>query len=156
MSFTARLNKIKTKIRSKINLIKRIKSFKWNTSIKTSIKLYKSYIRSIFDYCLTIVQTSTEKIKNEIQKIQNSILKTIKYFPTICSTNYIHQELKIEKFADRTNKQTFLQIHVEKMLNSIIINNVKEYLQKNTPNSRIKNKFTTPFEVWSNIHNLEN
>ena len=155
MSFTAHLNKIKSKISSKTNLIKRIKSFKWNTSIKTSIKLYKSYIRSIFDYCLTIVQTSTEKIKNEIQKIQNSILKTIKYFPTICSTNYIHQELKIEKFADRTNK-LFYRYTSKKMLNSIIINNVKEYLQKNPPNSRIKNKFTTPFEVWSNIHNLEN
>ena len=89
LSFKDHLNQIKTKINTKINLIKRIKSFKWNTSIKTSISLYKSFIRSIFDYCLAIVQTSTEKIKNEIQKMKLATIK--KNFQKLCScfTKYI-------------------------------------------------------------------
>ena len=49
INFKNHLEKIKNKINSKINLIKRIRGFKWVTSTKTAITLYKSFIRAIFD-----------------------------------------------------------------------------------------------------------
>lgn len=59
---------------SKINLIRKIKSFKWGSSFRINRILYMSLIRSVFDYCFIILQSGTQKIKVEMQ---NRVLRII-------------------------------------------------------------------------------
>ncbi|RNA41915.1 RNA-directed DNA polymerase from mobile element jockey-like [Brachionus plicatilis] len=139
---------------SKINLIKRIKGFKWITSTKTSITLYKSFIRSIFDYCHVITSSSTQKIIPELQKLQNKILRIIKYFPIKTSIVNMHKCLNIEMLEQRL-ENLFLSFTQKKKSNNILIDEVKQFLNHNPPTSRFSNRFTTPFEKWNKIQMLE-
>ena len=81
LCFKPHLETLKMKLNSKVNRIRKIKSFKWSNYKSLNLKLYKSLIRSLFDHCFIILKCGTEMIKSSLQKIQNKILKIIKYFP---------------------------------------------------------------------------
>ncbi|RNA15878.1 hypothetical protein BpHYR1_050954 [Brachionus plicatilis] len=49
-----------------------------------------SLIRSLFDYCFIILQSGTQNIRAEMQKMQNRVLRIIKYFP-LKTTNTFYQ-----------------------------------------------------------------
>ncbi|RNA18259.1 RNA-directed DNA polymerase from mobile element jockey-like, partial [Brachionus plicatilis] len=93
IDYKEHLKIINSKQISKINLIRKVKSFKWGSSIKINRMLYMSLKRSLFDYCFIILHSGTQKIKSEIQKMQNWILKIIKYFLLKTSIKTIHKEL---------------------------------------------------------------
>ena len=101
--FKPHLEQLEKKLVPKINILRRIKNFKWANSLALNITLYKSLIRSLFDYCLIILNVGTEQIKSKLQKIQNKILKIIKYFPTKTSIRSIHKVLNLDSIDERTN-----------------------------------------------------
>ncbi|RNA44358.1 RNA-directed DNA polymerase from mobile element jockey-like [Brachionus plicatilis] len=59
INYKEHLKIINSKQISKINLIRKIKSFKWRSSFKINRILYMSLIRSLFDYCFIILQSGT-------------------------------------------------------------------------------------------------
>ncbi|RNA31391.1 hypothetical protein BpHYR1_017762 [Brachionus plicatilis] len=63
-----------------------------------------SLIRSLFNYCFIILQSGTQNIRAEMQKMQNRVLRIIKYFPLKTSIKTIHKELRIDLTDDRANK----------------------------------------------------
>ena len=71
LAYTAHLQNVITKQAPKLNLIRKIKSFKWSSSLRINLTLYKTLICSLFDYCFIILNSGTEKIK---LKLQNRIL----------------------------------------------------------------------------------
>ncbi|RNA27764.1 AP-like endonuclease reverse transcriptase [Brachionus plicatilis] len=104
INYKEHLKIINSKQISKINLIRKIKSFKWRSSFKINRILYMSLIRSLFDYCFIILQSGTQNIRAEMQKMQNRMLRIIKYFPLKTSIKTIHKELRIDLIDDRANK----------------------------------------------------
>ncbi|RNA23492.1 AP-like endonuclease reverse transcriptase [Brachionus plicatilis] len=143
IDYKEHLKIINSKQISKINLIRKVKSFKWGSSIKINIMLYMSLIRSLLDYCFIILHSGTQKIKSEIQKMQNRILKIIKYFPLKTSIITIHKELKIDLIDDRANK-LFLKFVATKQNHELIANETKDYLVHST--NRNNSKYKTPFD----------
>ena len=67
LSFTKQLDRITEKTNNKINLLRKIKGMKVNAK-KVNLMLYKSLIRSVFDYSFIILSTSTQKITHRLQK----------------------------------------------------------------------------------------
>jgi len=96
LSFKKQLEIISSSVLNKINIFKRIKGFKWNNGKKLSIIIYKSLIRSIFEYCHTICKCGTQRLSGFLQKMQNRILRTIKWFPFKTSTNQIHEYFSLK------------------------------------------------------------
>ena len=82
LSFKAHLEAIELKIKTKTNLMKTIKSMNIN-SVNINKILFKSLIRSVFDYMVIILSTSTQKILNNTQKLQNKLLKIVKFFTDV-------------------------------------------------------------------------
>ena len=103
ITFNKQLDRITEKTNNKINLLRKIKGMKVNAK-KINLMLYKSLIRSVFDYSFIILSTSTQKISNRLQKYQNKILKILKFFNYITKTSKIHEDLKIDLLATRTSK----------------------------------------------------
>ncbi|RNA37605.1 RNA-directed DNA polymerase from mobile element jockey-like [Brachionus plicatilis] len=143
LSYNQHLEIVKSKQTSAVNLIKRIRKFKWGTSIKINKTIYKSLIRSLFDYCFIILQSGTQKILTKLQKIQNKILKIIKKFPFKTSIATIHKVLKLDMVEKRANELFLRFIHAKKK-QDIIAQEIGEYLK--SPRSTTTNRFLTIFD----------
>ena len=143
LDYKKHLELIKRKQVSKINIIRTIKGFKWTSSIRINKILYKSLIRSLFDYCFVILQSGTQRIKSDLQKMQNRILRIIKYFPIKTSIDTIHKELKIEKLEERSN-HLFIKFLKAKQGHDLIAQEIQEYQARDLQVSN--NKFATPLD----------
>jgi hypothetical protein len=104
LAFKKHLENLSTKLLSKTNIIKRIKNLKIKNKINLCTTIFNSLIRSHFDYLFIALATSTQRIDADLQKIQNRILKSIKWFPFKTRINYIHDKLKIDLLANRNDK----------------------------------------------------
>jgi len=144
--FKPHLQEIEKKLVSKTNLIKRIKNFKWSNSTSINLTLYKSLIRSLFDYCFIIINSGTEKIKTSLQKIQNKILKIIKFFPIKTSIRTIHKVLKLETIEERAN-QLFIKFLTAKANQDLIAHEILEF---NNSQLGTQSRFITPLHKYTN------
>ena len=142
INFKDHLKEVEKKIIPKINLIKRIKNFKWSNSSSINSILYKSLIRSLFDYCFVILNSGTEKIKVQLQKIQNKILRIIKSFPLKTSTKTIHKHFKLNLIEDRANS-LFIKFISKKLELTKIANEIVEFLNDNSTEHK---RFKTPLD----------
>ena len=107
-----------------------------------AIKVYKSLIRSKLDYLFIEMNTSTQKILGECQKIQNRILKQIKFYPFKTRIAYIHSNLKIELLEPRSIRL------FEKFVSSRSSHKqINEDLNNYEPETRQK-KFFTLFDTY--------
>ncbi|RNA02790.1 hypothetical protein BpHYR1_000057 [Brachionus plicatilis] len=75
-----------------------------------------SLIRSLFDYCFIILQSGTKNIRAEMQKMQNRVLRIIKYFPLKKIVDYLFvfcTELKLlqNKLKNKKKNQNKLKRH---------------------------------------------
>ena len=143
LCFKPHVESLEKRIIPKINIIKKIKSFKWANSKTLNLKMYKSLIRSVFDYCFIILKCGTEKIKSTLQKMQNRVLKIIKRFPIKTSIQSIHKELKLPMVDERANT-LFVKFLTCKIENPNIALEINDYLQKEPINKR----FATPLDVF--------
>ncbi|RNA04379.1 AP-like endonuclease reverse transcriptase [Brachionus plicatilis] len=141
ISYKEHLKIINSKQISKINLIRKIKSFKWRSSFKINRILYMSLIRSLFDYCFIILQSGTQNIRAEMQKMQNRVLRIIKYFQLKTSIKTIHKELRIDLIDDRANK-LFSKFITSRQSHEIIAQEIQDFLLKNSSRNNLKYKTT--------------
>ena len=110
LDFKMHLENIRRKIESKQNLIKRLKGLKLPNTYKLCADIYRCLIRSVIDYAFIPVLTSTSRISTEIKKIQNKILKTIKFFPIKTPTKSIHNFF-LNGHGKREMESTFLKLY---------------------------------------------
>ncbi|RNA38043.1 RNA-directed DNA polymerase from mobile element jockey-like [Brachionus plicatilis] len=139
INYKEHLKIINSKQISKINLIRKIKSFKWRSSFKINRILYMSLIRSLFDYCFIILQSGTQNIRAEMQKMQNRT-----------SIKTIHKELRIDLIDDRANK-LFSKFITTRQSHEIIAQGIQDFLLHNS--SRNNLKYKTPFDSIINTPN---
>ncbi|RNA03884.1 hypothetical protein BpHYR1_020448, partial [Brachionus plicatilis] len=65
--------------------------------------VFKALIRPHLDYLFIALSTSTQRVLKDLQKIQNKIFKTIKYFPLRTRISTIHQKLSLQTISVRTD-----------------------------------------------------
>jgi hypothetical protein len=141
LKYTDHLNEIIKKASPKINILRKIKGFKWSNSTKIKKTLYKSLIRSLFDYCFIILQCGTQRIKKDLQVFQNKILKIIKYFPLKTSIDTIHKTLKIEQIDDRAHS-LFIKFLKSRSNHELIAKEISDFASNRT--TLDQDKFQTP------------
>ena len=109
-----------------------------------SLVIFKSFIRSNFDYIFIPLLTDTQRIKSDIQKLQNRILKTIHHFPLKTKIIKMHKKLKIDLIDSRITK-LFEKFVASKTEHRLIQDELKSY------NRTTNQRFKTPFDVYKEI-----
>ena len=109
--------------------------------------VFKSLIRSVFDYCFIIANVSTQKITKHIQIAQNKILRTIKYFPLKTKTDAIHRNLNIE-FAEKRTSDLFINYINKSLLHNELLAQEFERFRAANENETEKRRFKTPFDAF--------
>ena len=142
LCFKKHYERVITRITPKVNLIKRFKSLHFKKSIKTLIGLYKTLVRSVFDFCFVILKTDTQRISSSIQKCQNKILRQIKYFPLKTSTIEIHENLKIEQISARA-ENLFKNFAKTKFNSKLFQDELQQYTTEET-----SKRFNTLFDSF--------
>jgi hypothetical protein len=66
--------------------------------------IYKQIIRPAMCYASPIISTAAKTNINQLQRIQNKIIKMCLNVPWFTSTNHIHEITKIDKIVDFNNK----------------------------------------------------
>ena len=124
--------------------MKKIKSIGWNQNNKICLTIYKTLIRSLFDYSFIPLCCDTQKILSKCEKLQNRILRTIKWFPLKTRTTDILKSFKITSIKDRSIALFKRFINTRKN-NDLLKPEIQEYnklLDKN-----ILRRFTTLFDL---------
>lgn len=113
-------------LKSKINVFRRIKSFKWELSAKINIFVIHKIALKLLDYCFIILQLDrTWKVKSDIQNMQNQVLRIIKYIPlkasikTICKKMIFSNSLQNDKKNSNKCKKMynfFLQFKISSVI----------------------------------------
>jgi hypothetical protein len=148
LNFQCILENIDYKSTSKINLIRRIKGLGLKNSIALCKVVFKNFIRSLVDYAFIPLSCSTQKISSDVQKLQNKVLRHIKFFPLKTRITDMHKQLKLDLANTRTKKllDNFLQ---KKSSQSQLINDATlYYYNSKTPNPR----FTSLFDDFYSIY----
>lgn len=146
LKYAEHLREVVKKATPKINILRKIKEFKWKSSLNLNKMLYKSLIRSLFDYCFVILQTGTQKILKDLQIFQNKIFRIIKFFPLKTSIETIHKTLHMEKIDDRANA-LFLKFLKSKKNIDLIAKEINDYSNNN--NNSNQSKYKTPLDSCS-------
>lgn len=143
LSFKNHLVEMSSKILSKINIIKKIKCLKLNNKTNLCKTIFTSLIRSHFDYLFIAIETSSQKIASDLQKIQNRILKAIRFFPLRTSINSIHSNLKIDLLKSR-NEKLFDKYVAKRLTHKQITQDLNEDNNVTEPSL----KYTTLFDKF--------
>ena len=98
LTFKDHVEYIRGKTVGKIKLLSRISNIIKPT---TSLFLYKSLIRPIFDYCDYIFDGMSHRESQTLQKLQNMSLRNILGVNTLTRTLNIHQTLDIDYLSAR-------------------------------------------------------
>ncbi|CAF1073509.1 unnamed protein product, partial [Brachionus calyciflorus] len=144
LNFKNHFKSISEKIINKINLIRKIKSLKIKNKTSISMLIYKSFIRPQLDYMFIAINNSTQRILQDCQKLQNRILRTIKYFPIRTKITDIHNSLNIEMLEKRYSK-LFKKFVLSRLTHEQIQEDIQKY------NQTIDQKHISPFDIFLNI-----
>ena len=146
LKYNKHLEKISEKIVSRQNLIKKIKRMRLNSIFINSI-IFKSCIQSVFDYAFIILNVHTQRIDNDLQKIQNKLLKSIKYFPPGTTSNQIHNFFKVNNVKDRMKQLIKKYLH-KRINHEQIFNELNSYNQTKLPTQQ---RFETPYDLFEKL-----
>ena len=146
LDFKKHLELIESKIARKVNLFKRIKVLKIN-QIKINTILFKSLVRSLFDYAFIPLASPTQKINRKLQILQNRILKQIKYFPP--KTTDMHAFFKLQLIDQRT-EELLKKFAIAKRHHDLISNELKNFKKTIFPKER---KLLTIFDKILHYNN---
>ncbi|RNA15046.1 hypothetical protein BpHYR1_017356 [Brachionus plicatilis] len=108
-----------------------------------SLIVYKSLIRSNFDYIFIPLMTDMQRIKSDIQKLQNRVLRIIQYFPLKTRISDIHQKLNVDLLVTRLNK-LFANFISAKRSHSLIQEELNDYQEAERED---KVPFQTAWEI---------
>ncbi len=125
LKFNFHFIEIKKQLVSKINLL-RILSNKINRlNVNHLLTIYKSLILSKIQYSMIPFLVTSNKIKNELQTIQNKCFKIILNLPIQTSSKLTHQTFKCEKLDKRISILT-CNFLVKAKLNNNTFNQIFE------------------------------
>ena len=141
LNFKAHLANMEKKIASKVNLFKKIKGLRIN-HIKINSILFKSLVRPVFDYAFIALCSPTQRIMDATQKIQNRILRAIKYFPPLTRIADIHIYFKIKSVGARST-ELLKKFALAKRDHDLISSELSEFVSDTLPRDR---KFDTTFD----------
>jgi hypothetical protein len=99
LSYSEHLTHISQKIANRVNLIRKLKGLMLKNQVDINLIIYKSLIRSIIDYAFIPLISSTQRILNKVQSIQNNTLRTIKRFSLRSSTAEIDRNSILDSQA---------------------------------------------------------
>ena len=99
LSYSKHLTHISQKIANRVNLIRKLKGLMLKNQVDINLIIYKSLIRSIIDYAFIPLISSTQRILNKVQSIQNNTLRTIKRFSLRSSTAEIDRNSILDSQA---------------------------------------------------------
>ena len=146
LSFVNHFNIIKQKCYKTMNLLKVLSHIK---TIKQDhlITIYKSFIRSKIEYSFIPYLITNEKIKNDLQIIQNTALRTIFKRTRYYSNQKLHDNANIPSLNQHLSN--IAKSYMEKVINN---KQLLELFYNNIPNnSNQTNKYKTPFEILYEI-----
>ena len=99
-----------SKLSCRINIIKIVSHESWKLKKSTIVNLYKSIIRSIFDYACIIGPLLCKTRMKRLQIIQNNVLRIIFKSRRDCPTEELHQLGNIERIDSRLKCLTKLYL----------------------------------------------
>ena len=140
LKFDSHLKTIVSKLAKRINLFKKIKGLKIN-DIKINSILFKSTVRSVFDYDFIPLSCPTQRISSQLQIIQNRILKQIKYFPPGTSIKEIHKFFNLQHLETKTS-YLLKKFHSAKTNYDLISPELEKFKEETNP---LRRKLTTVF-----------
>ncbi len=120
LKFNFHFQEIKNKIITKINLLRILSNKSNRINVNHLLTIYKSLILSKLQYSMMPFLVSTNKVKKELQSLQNKCLKIILNVPIQTSSKVIHQTLKCEKLDKRLAQLTCNFLAKAKINNSTI------------------------------------
>ena len=144
LSFKNHFESMSAKIIGKTNLIRKIRSLKIKNKTSLSLLVYKSFIRSQLDFMFIAINNSAQKVLPDVQKLQNRILRSIKFFPIKTRIVDIRKNMKIELLEKRYNK-LFKNFFFSRLTHSQIQEDIRNYSQNN------QRKLYTPFDFFLKI-----
>ena len=106
LKFTFHFQDVKKLLVSKINLLKILSNRSNRINVNYLLTIYKSLILSKLQYSMLPFLVTTNKIKKEIQSIQNKCLKIILNQPIQTSSKLTHTTLKCVKLDKRFSTLT--------------------------------------------------
>ncbi|RNA43308.1 hypothetical protein BpHYR1_009597, partial [Brachionus plicatilis] len=134
---------------SKINLIRRIKGLRLKNSMSICKIIFKNFIGSQFDYAFIPLLCSTQKITSDIQKLQNKVLKHIKFFPLKTKIVTIHKFLNLDLLEPRSKKLLY-KFLTKRANHQQLIQDLESYQAKLTGNNT-NEKFNSLFQIFKSI-----
>ncbi len=101
LKFNFHFQEIKKQLVTKINLLRILSNRSNRINVDHLFTIYRSLILSKIQYSMLPFLVTTNKIKKEIQSIQNKCLKIILNLPSHTSSKLTHQTMKCEKLDKR-------------------------------------------------------
>ncbi len=97
LKFNFHFSEIKKHFVRKINVLRILSNKSNRMNVNHLLTIYKDLIFSKQEYSCIPFMVTTNKIKKELQSIQNKCLKIILHLPNHTSSKFVHQTLKCEK-----------------------------------------------------------
>ena len=126
LNFKNQIAHIKSSCNNRLNIMKVLAHKSWNINTKTQIQLYKTLVRSIFDYSSFIYPTLTGKSKRKLQFIQDSALRIIYKKNFEFDTTVLHEMAEIETLEERATKLLTTYFDKANINNNQLIENLIE------------------------------
>lgn len=152
LCFKKLFESLDSKVSSKINLIRRIKGLRLSNSTLLCKTIFKNFIRTQFDYAFIPLSSSTQKILNDVQILQNKILRHIKFFPIKTKVTDIHKALDLDMTYNRSNK--ILKNYLHNRLNHQQLIQDLNFYSLNSSLHSLDPKYITLFKAFDSILNV--
>ena len=121
LSWNTQVNKICSKINSKLYLLKNIAHF---LSYEMKQLYYNAYIMSTLDYCCTVWGKTNTSVVNKLTKLQKRAARTILCKPIKTPTKELFNKLKWLSYSDRC------KYHCALLVFKVLHNLAPEYLSQ--------------------------
>jgi len=102
LSFHKHFKQIQQRAMSKISILRILKSKIGYHNNKFLINVYKTLVRSIFDYSDIIIATANPTSAQIVQKVQNIFLRICCNAPLLTSTTALHEQARVEAIQTRS------------------------------------------------------
>lgn len=101
MNWTSHIANIEREGRKRLNHLKTLCGRKCGASPQTVLKVYISYIRSLFEYALPAWITASPRQMNRLQRIQNLAVKMAYRLPKYISNHHVHSISGLASISSR-------------------------------------------------------
>ena len=104
LTFKNQIRYLKTQGYNRLNIIKVLSHKQWKIDHNTLIQIYKTMVRSLFDYSLFIYPLLSNKNKRSLQNIQDCALRVIYQKKFDCDMVSLHLTAELDTLEIRSKK----------------------------------------------------